>query len=115
MTAILLRCAVQVTLQIYNIIPPVLLGVYYNVRIQLESTQGLAGFYCNPSWGGQPDETNTIAQPKNAVWETGIVVPVRCCVVILLLLLLAGAELSDVFTRKTKHTCIRLCLRHIKT
>ncbi|KAL3132029.1 hypothetical protein ABBQ32_008648 [Trebouxia sp. C0010 RCD-2024] len=60
----------EVTLQIYNIIPPVLLGVYYNVRIQLESTQGLAGFYCNPSWGGQPDETNTIAQPKNAVWET---------------------------------------------
>ncbi|KAL3156343.1 hypothetical protein ABBQ38_000661 [Trebouxia sp. C0009 RCD-2024] len=60
----------EVTLQRYNIIPPVLLGVYYNVRIQLESSQGHAAFYCNPSWGGQPDESNTIAQPKNAVWET---------------------------------------------
>lgn len=78
------------TLQRYNIIPPVLLGVYYNVRIQLESSQGHAAFYCNPSWGGQPDESNTIAQPKNAVWETGAVVPLHCCVVARLLLFMAG-------------------------
>lgn len=73
--ATVLRYAVQVTLQTYRIIPPVLSGVFYNVRIQLESSSGHASFYCNPSWGGQPDETNTIAQPQNAVWETGMVVP----------------------------------------
>ena len=77
----LLRHAVQVTLQVYRIVPPVLPGVSYNVRIQLETSQGHAAFYCNPSWGGQPDESNTIAQPKNAVWETGAMAPMQlfCC------------------------------------
>lgn len=74
--------AMQVTLQTYRIIPPVLSGVNYNVRIQLESSEGHAGFYCNPSWGGQPDESSTIAQPKNAIWYTGVTasVPLPSCV-----------------------------------
>lgn len=67
----------QVTLQAYRIIPPVLSGVNFNVRIQLESSEGHVGFYCNPSWGGQPDESSTIAQSKNAVWYTGVIASVQ--------------------------------------
>ena len=63
----------QVTLQTYRIIPPVGSGAKYNVRIQLVSSEGHAGFYCNPSWGGQPDEGSTLAQPQNAVWYTGAI------------------------------------------
>ena len=74
-------CSMQVTLQTYGIITPIVSGVNFNVRIRLESSEGHAGFYCNPSWGGQPDESSTIAQPKNAVWYTGVIasVPLPSC------------------------------------
>lgn len=58
------------TAQTYRIVTPQASGVYYNVRIQLNQTAGHVGFYCNPSWGGQPDADSDVAQPGNAVWQT---------------------------------------------
>ncbi|KAL0054583.1 hypothetical protein WJX82_011192 [Trebouxia sp. C0006] len=58
------------TAQMYRIITPNPSGVYYNVRIQVNQTEGHVGFYCNPSWGGQPQTGSTIAQSGNAVWQT---------------------------------------------
>lgn len=63
---------VQATAQVYRIVTPQSSGLYYNVRIQLNQSEGHAGFYCNPSWGGQPNSESDIAQPGNAVWQTGV-------------------------------------------
>lgn len=57
--------------QQYTITTPPVTGAYYNVRIQLNQTLGHVGFYCNPSWGGQPNQANTVAQLGNSVWQTG--------------------------------------------
>lgn len=64
---------VQLTAQMYHIVTPNVSGTYFNVRIQVNQSEGHAAFYCNPSWGGQPDSENHIAFAGNAVWETGIV------------------------------------------
>ena len=61
----------QATAQTYRIITPNPSGVYYNVRIQVNQTAGHVGFYCNPSWGGQPQTGSNIAQSGNAIWQTG--------------------------------------------
>lgn len=58
------------TAQTYRIITPNPSGVYYNVRIQVNQTAGHVGFYCNPSWGGQPQTGSNIAQSGNAIWQT---------------------------------------------
>ena len=72
-------CAcLQATAQTYRIITPNPSGVYYNVRIQVNQTAGHVGFYCNPSWGGQPQTGSTIAQSGNAVWQTGILSVSEC-------------------------------------
>ena len=68
----------QATAQTYRIVTPQASGVYYNVRIQVNQTTGHVGFYCNPSWGGQPDTDSDIAQPGNAVWQTGTVCASPC-------------------------------------
>lgn len=72
-------CAcLQATAQMYRIIAPNPSGVYYNVRIQVNQTEGHVGFYCNPSWGGQPQTGSTIAQSGNAVWQTGMLSVSQC-------------------------------------
>ncbi|KAL0029738.1 hypothetical protein WJX79_006611 [Trebouxia sp. C0005] len=58
------------TAQTFRIITPNPSGVYYNVRIQVNQTAGHVGFYCNPSWGGQPQTGSNVAQSGNAVWQT---------------------------------------------
>jgi len=68
----------QATAQTYRIITPNPSGVYYNVRIQVNQTAGHVGFYCNPSWGGQPQTGSNIAQSGNAVWQTGILTVSEC-------------------------------------
>lgn len=61
----------QATAQQYVITTPNVSGTYFNVRIQLEQTEGHVGFYCNPQWGGQPEAGDTIASRNNAIWQTG--------------------------------------------
>ena len=63
--------ALQLTAQMYHIVTPSVSGTYFNVRIQLNQSEGHAALYCNPSWGGQPDPDSQIAFAGNAVWETG--------------------------------------------
>ena len=63
----------QATGQQYTITTPPVTGAYYNVRIQLNQSLGHVGFYCNPGWGGQPNQANTVAQLGNSVWQTGLI------------------------------------------
>ncbi len=44
----------------------------------MNQTAGHVGFYCNPSWGGQPQTGSNIAQSGNAVWQTGILTFSEC-------------------------------------
>ena len=69
-----LSCVVdlQTTTRIYHIVTPRVAGTYFNVRIQINQSEGHVGFYYNPSWGGQPDADSDIAFAGNAVWGTGM-------------------------------------------
>ena len=69
----------QVTAKLYHIVTPTMAGTYFNVRIQINQSEGHVGFYYNPSWGGQPDADSDIAFAGNAVWETGMLLRTVSC------------------------------------